>query len=437
MSIIIYGMDENIRVALEKQNPWWFDKPFDTGIERLRYYPSILKYLEVPEILLLAGARRTGKSTLLYQVIKHLIEIKNISSRSILFINLDEPLFQSKSEDPAFLSRVVGEYSSENQETRLYLFIDEIQNYDYWVQTTKILFDTQKNIKIILTGSTSTLLKGAITTNLAGRCLSMRVYPLSFQEYMDFRGVKKPTILEKKQEFETYLKFGAFPRVVLERDERIKQDILKNYFQTIYLKDIIYPHNLRSNRDVFDLLYFLISNVGRLLSYSKIARILNISVDTVKEYIEYAEESYLISSITKFDHSIKKQMANPKKIYCLDTGLVNSVSFKFSENRGWLLENLAYTTLSRQEPDVYYHREKYECDFLIKDNLKIRQAIQVAASLMDEKTRKREIKGLLEAMKSHGIKVGSLITEDGGKEIHAGGKTIAVKQFYEWVMEKV
>ncbi len=161
----------------------------------------------------------------------------------------------------------------------------------------------------------------------------------------------------------------------------MKQEILKNCFQTIYLKDIIYPNNIRNNRDVFDLLYFAISNIGKSFSYSSIGKTLGIASETVKEYLWYAESSYLLYTLTKYDVSVKKQLANPKKLYCLDTGLANSVSNRLSENRGRLLENLVCTALRRKNKEIYYHKGNYGCDFLIRDGLKITCALQVTLSL--------------------------------------------------------
>jgi len=425
-------MDENTKIALERQNPWWFGKPFDTGIDRLRWYPKIKKYLPTKEILLLTGARRTGKSTLAYQVIKTLLD-SNVAPEAILFINLDEPLFQSKSKDPAYLTEIIDYHLALKKPSTLYLFIDEIQNYDYWVQTIKTLFDTTTNIKIILTGSTSSLLKKEISTRLSGRYFSITVYPLSFSEYLSFNNVHKPTTIEKLQHFNNYLEFGAYPRVVLESDNELKQEILRNYFQTIYLKDIIYPNNLRNNRDVFDLLYFVISNIAKPFSYSNIAKTLGITGETVKEYMNCAEDSYLTYTLTKFDRSVKKQIINPKKIYCLDTGLVNSISFKFSENRGRLLENLVHMTLKRQDKEIYYHRDNYECDFLIKDGLDITATIQVTLTLKDESTRKRELRGLIEAMNAHNLDTGLIITENEHETITIDDRTITIKPIYEWL----
>jgi predicted AAA+ superfamily ATPase len=426
------NMDKNTKIVLERQNPWWFGKPFDTGIDRMQWYPMLMKYLKTEEILLLTGARRTGKSTIAYQMIQNLLESK-VNPDAVLFINLDEPLFQSKSKDPVFLTELIESYLALNQPDKLYLFIDEVQNYNYWVQTIKTMFDTAKNIKFILTGSTSTLLKKETSTRLSGRYFSVTVYPLSFSEYLTFIDIRKPTTIEKYQYFNNYLEFGAYPRVVLENDNELKHEILQNYFQTIYLKDIIYPNNLRNNKDVFDLLYFIISNIAKPFSYSNIAKTLGISPETVKEYLQFAEDSYLVYTLTKFDHSVKKQLANPKKIYCIDTGLVNSISFKFSHDRGRLLENLVYMTLNKQNREIYYHKGRSECDFIIKDNLKITGAIQVTLSLEDEKTKKRELRGLMEAMIAHNLQEGLIITEKESGKLKIDDREIQIKPVYEWL----
>lgn len=426
-------MDEKIRAALEKQNPWWFDKPFETGIERLSEYPLILNYLKTPEILLLVGARRTGKSTLLFQMIKHL----DVKPEAILFINLDEPLFQKEADNPSFLGELIEEYMLRHKDVkRFYVFVDEVQNSHYWTSTVKTLYDAKKNAKIILTGSTSSLLHSSAITKLSGRYFHVDIHPLSFKEYLTFNHIAKATILERKQHTNKYLQYGAFPRVVLEKDELLKQEILKNYFQTIYLKDIIYPHNLRNNQDVFDLLYFIISNIGKPFSYGRIGRVLGVSTDTVKEYLGYAEESYLIYSLMKYDSSVKKQIANPKKLYCLDTGLVSALSFRFSENKGHLMENLVYMTLRRGKGEIFYHKGNYECDFIIKEKLKITKAIQVAASIGDDATRKREVRGLLEAMKTYDLKEGLVITEDEEGIEESDGRRINIMPLYKWLREE-
>ena len=423
-------MEEELRIALEKQNPWWFKRPFETGIPRLKYYPELQRYLATPEIVLILGARRTGKSTLLYQVISSL----NCNPEAILFINLDEPLFQSKADDPGFLSTLIEEYMLQHKDVSMfYIFIDEVQNYSHWVQTVKILHDVNKKIKLVLTGSTSALLKNAMSTRLSGRYFTTTIFPLTIQEYAEFKKVTNLTVLEKKRAGSDYIQYGGFPRVVLEKEELLKQEILKNYFQTIYLKDIIFPHNVRSNKDVFDLLYYVLSNIGTPFSYNTIAKTLNISTDTVKDYLSYAEQSYLVYSVAKYAPSVHVQLANPRKIYCVDTGLVNAISFKFSENKGRLMENAVFMRLIQRQKEVFYHKETKECDFLVREGRKITNAFQVTLSLQDEAVKKREVTGLLEALNSHNLPNGVIVTESERGTIEQDGKQIKILPLYEWL----
>lgn len=425
-------MDRRLRIALESQNPWWFEKAFETGVERLSYFPQIEATMEVREVLLLFGARRTGKSTLVYQIIRSLLE-RGVAGEAILFMNLDEPFFFSMADDPALITGIVEDHIARHPNVeRFYLCIDEVQNYSYWAQAIKTIYDTKSTVKCILTGSTSSLLQRE-SSRLSGRYFSCTVYPLSFEEYLRFCGVAHPTVLERRQHLEDYLKFGGFPRVVLEEQEGLKIQILKNYYETIYLKDIIFPNRLRNNSDLVDLLYYLISNVGNTLSYNRIADGLQVSTDTVKEYIEYAEDAFLLYTVMKFDYSVKKQVANPKKIYALDTGLVNAVAFTFSENAGKLLENLVYIALRRKHGGIYYHKEQYECDFLVKSGRTIVLAVQVTWSLKEESTRKMEIRGLVEAMDAYTLDEGVIVTASESEELVVDGRAIHVVPLYEWL----
>jgi len=426
-------MDTNIRISLESQNPWWFDKPFATGVDRLQYFPEIQQYLPAPECLLLTGARRTGKSTLVYQIIRSLLD-RGMKKEAILYLNLDDPLFVSRAKDPGFLRELILGYCAWHEGTeRFTICIDEIQNFPYWVATIKTLVDTRPDLKLILTGSTSSILRREISTRLSGRYFFCTVYPLSFAECLGFWGIDNPPILRMRHLFESYLLYGGFPRVVLESKDDLKLEILKNYYETIYLKDIIYPNNVRNNSDLSDVLYYLVSNIATLLSYNRIADTLKIAPDTVKEYIGYAEDAFLLHTIKKFDYSVKKQLANQKKVYCLDTGILNAVAFMFSENRGRLLENTVFIALKKTHGEIYYHKERYECDFLVKVHRKIVRAIQVTEALENPSTRTREIRGLCEAMEAYGLEEGTIVTmHDSGEEMHKD-KKIHIMPIYEWL----
>jgi hypothetical protein len=429
-------MDEKIRVALESQNQWWFDKPFSTGIDRLHYFPEVRQYIQAKEILLLIGARRTGKSTLVYQIIRSLLNT-GTTKDAVLYINLDEPLFVSRAKDPGFLRELIDGHCARHERIEKFtICIDEIQNFPHWVATIKTLTDTRPDIKLILTGSTSSLLQREISTRLSGRYFSCTIWPLSFDECLGFWGIDHPALIRRRQLFTSYLEYGGFPRVALEPQDNLKREILRNYYETIYLKDIIYPNNIRNNSDLYDVLYYLISNIATPYSYNRIADALQISAETVREYIGYAEDAFLLYTVKKFDYSVRKQLANPKKVYCLDTGLISSVAFAFSENRGRLLENAVFIALKKKKEEIYYHKDRYECDFLINEHRKITRAIQVTESLENPDTRTREIRGLCEAMEYYGLKEGTIITLNESGEEKIEEQQIRIVPVNEWLEDQ-
>jgi len=422
-----------MRIALESQNPWWFDKPFATGIDRLAWFPELERYLTSREILLLMGARRTGKSTLVYQIVRSLLKTGK-PKEAVLYINLDEPVFASRAKDPAYLRELIEDHCMRHEEiSHFTVCIDEVQNHDHWVGTVKTLYDTRPDIRLILTGSSSALLRREISTRLSGRYFAVTVWPLSFAESLAFSGTKKPTTTRKRQHFLTYLSYGGFPRVVLEQDGELKKELLKNYYETIYLKDIIFPNSIRSGSDLYDVLYFLIANIGSPLSFNRIADTLHIAPETVREYIGYAEDAFLFYPVKKFDYSVKKQLANPKKIYCIDTGIVSAVAFAFSGNRGSLLENSVFLALKKRYGEVYYHKNRYECDFLVRQNRKIVSAIQVSESLENPDTRARELRGLREAMETYGLTEGTIITLQESGEVEDDGRHVRIVPVADWL----
>jgi len=426
-------MDRRVQVVLERQNPWWFGRTFDSGHNRLKSFPDLIRYLYVKEILLIQGVRRSGKSTLMFQMIEHLIT-HDVEPSAILYINLDEPLFTEWAHDPGFLSGLIEEYQEQNPgNNQYYIFIDEMQNYEHWVGTVKVSFDTKPEIKWILTGSTSSILKRNLSTKISGRFLSVTIYPLTFEEYLEFLGENRMSITRKDTLFKKYLTFGGFPRIAIETDESLIYDLLTSYYETIYLKDIMLPHNIRSSAQLIDLLYLLISNTGNLLSYSRMSEQIGISIDTIREYLEYTTDAFLLYLVMKYDPSVRKQLANLKKIYCTDTGLVNAVSFRFSENIGKMLENYVFVTLIRQRGvNVFYHRSQYECDFLVQEDRRIVSAIQVCASLKDSDVRKREIRGLLEALTLYPESVGYILTCNESEELVSDGRKITIIPAYEY-----
>ena len=207
-------------------------------------------------------------------------------------------------------------------------------------------------------------------------------------------------------------------------------------FQDIIYRDIIVRNNLRNEAVIKKLINYLVSNIGNEISYNKLKIIIGVgSVNTIIQFMEHLENSYLIFSIKKFDYSYKKQLRNPKKIYCIDNGIIGQNAFSFSENYGILLENQVFIELKRRGYEVYYHKEKRECDFIVQEKSSITKAIQITKELKDY-NKEREIEGILEAMNKFNLKEGLILTENQEDEIKVEDKIIRIIPVWKWLLEE-
>jgi len=243
---------------------------------------------------------------------------------------------------------------------------------------------------------------------LSGRYLDVEVYPLSFKEFLSFRNlnIRTPYDLVKYhttigRHFEEYMTYGGFPKVVLTEDIRLKEAELKSYFDSILLRDIVARYQLDNFTILEKLSIFLLSSIANPISLTKIKNKLGVSFDLTSRYVEYLENTYMIQSIPLFDWSLQKQFTNPRKIYSIDTGLSKRVSFEVGKRIGDLLENIVYLELKRRYDEIYYFKtaQNYEIDFLVKEREHIRYLIQVSQTIVDEKTKKRELRALIKASK--------------------------------------
>ena len=192
-------------------------------------------------------------------------------------------------------------------------------------------------------------------------------------------------------------------------------------------------YGLNDKKTLKELSHFLFTNYGNEMSYNKLRTMLDVSINTVKNYVNYLENSYLVFTIPKYAYSIRKQVYSHKKAYVIDTGMVNLVSFKFSRDYGKILENIVFVELKRRCKDIYYHRDRYECDFVISDNKTVTYAIQVTASLKGNKT--REYGGLIEALERYNLDEGLVLTDDDEFDDTFDGKIIKVKPVWKWLLE--
>jgi len=406
---------------LTEWNPWWENKEALNDLKGVKrtFYQDFIKSWEIKEISVVLGARRVGKSTLMYQMIDFLLE-KGISAEQILFVNLDDNKLSNNS-----LEEIYSAYRVNiNPGKKAFVFIDEIHRKEGWESWIRKKYDLKSDCKFIISGSCSYLLKQEYSTLLTGRNLVFEIFPLSFQEYLDFNGIvinknslKKGIIREKTKHqllnyLKDYLETGGFPEIFFTK-KGFKTKILKQYFDDILYKDIISRHKINTKK-IQDLALFLITNVSDKFSLRNIRNTLKISYDSIKDYVSYFNEAYLFFINDYFSYSLKEQKSRASKIYCIDNGLRNSVSFKFSKDVGRLVENLVFIELTRRGKDIYYWENNNEVDFVVKKNNKL-DCINVCYS---DEIPEREIKGLKEIKKDFGNKVKNLIvlTKDIEKE---------------------
>lgn len=391
---------------------------------------EVLDYLSIPEIKILEGVRRSGKSTLLYQVVQRGFE----TGKKVLYINFDDDVLGRYSLEDIF-------YAFLEREAVDYLLIDEVQQCKDWVPFVRKCYDRKELEQIWITGSNSSLIKKEYAELLTGRNIKLSISPLSFAEYIRFKGVEKVNLpVSRKQEatlkrsFDSYLLLGSFPAIAL-RDV-FQRELLNNYFEDFIYKDIATRYDVNVSK-LKDLVVYLATHSTKLFSYRKIAGLLGLHANTVNDYISHMKEVFLLDEVYKFDFSLKGQYGTDKKIYWIDTGLANTISFRFSEDKGRMLETTVYRHLRRLSHEVYFHRGKKECDFVVKRDLEITQAIQVTCSMMDEKTREREVAGLLEAMKAYQLNTGLILTLDEEEQFSVEGDyTVLVKPVWKWMLER-
>lgn len=386
------------------------------------------RFLNSSEIIIITGIRRCGKSTLLQQ-------IRSKQREKDYYINFDdERLINFKVEDFQMLIELFHELFGE-QKT---FYFDEIQNIDQWERFVRRLHDMGN--KIFITGSNARMLSRELGTHLTGRILTHELYPFSLKEFIAF---KNPELLEENYYqtsvkakimayFNEYFEDGGFPNFIKSKDELW----LKTLFDNILYRDIMVRNNITKEKEIRELVSYMTGNYARLSTYNELARYIGIkNATTIKNYIGFLSDSYLIFQTNKFDYSLSVQLLNPKKSYFIDNGLVRRVGFSFPDNLGYLLENLIFIELKRRGKEVYYHNKNQECDFLIKEGNQIKEALQVTYTMPNDKTRKREISGLLDAMETYNLSSGLIITADNEEDLNVDGKTIKILPAWKWLIE--
>ncbi len=379
-----------------------------TGFERetLQNIPTFQSHA-----FILTGIRRCGKSTLLKQM------IEADDSRK-LFLSFEDPrLFNFELSDFQILDSIIENSESET------LFFDEIQVVKGWELYIRQKLD--EGFRVAVTGSNASLLSCELGTKLTGRHISKELFPFSYREFLGFKNLQAG-----EKSLQKYMEIGGFPEFLKTNN----QDILTELFYDILNRDIIVRHGIRDTRSLRILAVYLVSNVGNLVTASKLQQPLNIkTATTILEYFSFLEDAYLVGFMPKFSYSLKVQMVNPRKIYVIDPGIIKIASTSFTEDKGHLLENLVYWELRRQGKELYYFNEnKSECDFVVMKNERIEQVIQVCYELLPE-NREREINGLKDAMEFFKIDNGLIVSFNQRDSFILNSKRIEILPAWEFL----
>jgi predicted AAA+ superfamily ATPase len=363
--------------------------------------------------LIISGIRRCGKSTMLTQILKQ-------KKQPVLYLNFDDPrLYDFVLKDFQLLDKVIEEHKA------AYLFFDEIQVVKGWELYIRQKLD--EGFRLFVTGSNATMLSRELGTKLTGRHITKELFPFSYREFLQFKSLEN-----NEKSFQKYMKTGGFPQFLKTNNT----DILSELFTDILNRDIIVRYGVRDTAALKRLAVYLVSNAGNLVTAGKLQQPLSIkSSATIMEYFSFLEDTYLLSFMPKFSYSLKVQLVNPRKIYVVDTGLLQIVSNSFTEDKGHILENLVFNELRRKTKELYYFNEKgAECDFVVMKNEKLEQVIQVCYEMTPENS-EREMTGLNNAMDFFKTDKGIILTLNQQDAYMHNGKRVEIVPVWQWQRE--
>lgn len=359
-------------------------------IERLQYLNRLIQAINTDFVKLLTGVRRSGKSTLL-KMFKRWLLANGVDASNVIEISFEKYEDEQYKVQDVLHERV--KKTSQNGK-KLYLLIDEVQEMPEWAKVINSLH-ASFNMDIYLTGSNARMFSGEHLTYLAGRYLEIKVYPLSFCEYLNFKGIPKTDF--KVADFDAYISNGSFPAAALNQNAELQQTINQGMFDSIFARDIIMRGQIRDPGNFFKVAKFVFENIGSSISAYNIANVLkaegsSVKSDTVDNYLKLMCDAYLLYHCDRFDIRGKARLRTNGKYYIVDTGIRNQMIGLEQSNRGHILENVVYLELIRRGFSVLTGKNgATEIDFMVQKG-KNRSYIQVAWTVMDDQTRLREQK---------------------------------------------
>ena len=394
--------------------------------------------LDINIIVSLIGARRSGKTYILYDLINK-IKKRGVSKDKIVFINFEDERINVQQKDLDLIIQAYQEIYTNIDLREVYFFFDEIQNVKGWEKFVRRIFDT-KSRKIFITGSNSKLLSTEIATELRGRTVSYSVFPYSYNEFLLTQKAPFDLNTQAKRSLilnltEKYMYDGGFPELI-NFDTRSRYKILQQYFNVMIYRDIVERYKISNPEVLKFFIKKLFASVTSPFSINKIYNDLKsmgykISNKYLYEYADYCKSVFITQEISRFNFSEIKQIKSDKKAYAIDTGLLSAIDFKVSKNNGKLFENMTVMEFLKLEKEVFYFKDKYECDLIVKDKEEL-NAVQISYNLSDSETKERELRGLKNACNYLKIDKGTIITFDEEAVMNYKGIEVQILPFYKF-----
>ncbi|MFH1051296.1 MAG: ATP-binding protein [bacterium] len=398
--------------------------------------------LNTGKIISVLGVRRSGKTYLLLDTVKKLLS-KGKKIEQVLYLNFEDERLSLKTSELDLILQAYRELFPDANLSKTYFFFDEIQNVDGWEKFIRRVYDTiTKNI--YLTGSNSKFLGKEIASSLRGRTVTYEVFPLSYLEYLSFEGLKADNISSRNKAklvnaFDVYLKNGGFPETIKMNDV-FRDKTLQEYFNIMLYKDMVERYNISNTNILKYFLERLLLNLGKPTSVNKIYNELKsnnykTTKNILYDMLDWAESIYYLFRVYKFNYSRIDREKSDKKVYIVDNGLVNSLTFRFSEDYGQLLENLVAVHLKRKyEEKLFYFKNGSECDFVTFEKTKPDNVVQVSYDVSDKDTLARELRGLYDACEYLKIKRATIVTQSMEKQMKHKGISVNIIPAYKYLL---
>jgi len=419
-------------------------------VPREKYLGRLWEAMELRHVMVLTGVRRSGKSTLIQQLIGKLIE-EGTDPKNTLYLHLEDVLVRPYLKLGWKLLEELYTYYLEkyNSQGKVFVFLDEIQSvseFNRWVYSH---YEKKENIKFLISGSRQSLIESEASTLLTGRTVRFDIYPFNFYEYLATKNVQvgKGSTVEELRDSNfsqttvmlhhlgNFLNEGGYPEIVLAQKERNKELIANTYYRDILTRDIINPHEIRNPSEIESLGLQILSDFTKTHTYRSLGRPQKLSVNTVKTYLDYFYKAYLLFESNYFSYKTKEtqDVQKPRKIYVVDNGMRNFNVVVPRRDLGQCVENVVFLELMKNHPAVYYWKGKQEVDFVVMDPRVEPKLALYNVSYVD-KPHKRETKGLIEGLKEFDLDRGMILTKNYFDKKVIDNKTIEFAPLWAWLI---